>query len=210
MKTNTSSRVGSAYEPTARVPGGQPTRHGLPAKQGLYDPAYEHDSCGVGFVAHIKGQRSHQILIDAEEVLRNMDHRGACGCEPNTGDGAGILTALPHEFLQRVVRRELGADLPSPGQFAAGNVFLPRRADERARCKQVVEEIIAAQGQRVVGWRQVPVETEKADIGPSAKAGEPHIEQLVIAAREGLSGDAFERQLYLIRKQASHRLRGDA
>ena len=76
----------------------------LPAKQGLYDPAYEHDSCGVGFVAHIKGQRSHQILLDAREVLHNMDHRGACGCEPNTGDGAGILTALPQEFLERVVR----------------------------------------------------------------------------------------------------------
>src|SRR4029079_15258614 len=83
---------------------------GPPPKQGLYDPAFEHDSCGVGFVAHIKGKRSHQILIDAEEVLRNMDHRGGCGCETNTGDGAGILTALPHEFLQRVVRKELGAE----------------------------------------------------------------------------------------------------
>ena len=104
---------------------------GPPPKQGLYDPAFEHDSCGVGFVAHIKGKRSHQILIDAEEVLRNMDHRGACGCEPNTGDGAGILTALPHEFLQRVVKQELNATLPPPGQFAAGNVFLPRDAAER-------------------------------------------------------------------------------
>ena len=84
----------------------------LPPKQGLYDPAYEHDSCGVGFVAHIKGKRSHQIMLDAEEVLRNMDHRGACGCEPNTGDGAGILTALPLEFLKRVVKQELGAELP--------------------------------------------------------------------------------------------------
>jgi glutamate synthase (NADPH/NADH) large chain len=181
----------------------------LPPKQGLYDPAYEHDSCGVGFVAHVKGQRSHQILIDAEEVLRNMDHRGACGCEPNTGDGAGILTALPHEFLQRVVRHELGAELPPPGQFAAGNVFLPRHEAERRTCREVVEAIIAAQGQRLVGWRTVPTQTEKADIGPTAKAGEPHIEQLVIAAGEGLSGDAFERQLYLIRKQASHRLRCD-
>jgi glutamate synthase (NADPH/NADH) large chain len=182
----------------------------LPPKQGLYDPAFEHDSCGVGFVAHIKGQRSHQILLDAREVLHNMDHRGACGCEPNTGDGAGILTALPHEFLKRVVRQELCAELPTPGRFAAGIVFLPKDAAERAKCKQTVEEIIAAQGQRLVGWREVPTETEKADIGPSARAGEPHIEQLVIAAGKGLFGDAFERQLYLIRKQASHRLRGDA
>jgi len=181
----------------------------LPPKQGLYDPAFEHDSCGVGIVAHIKGHRSHQILIDAEEVLRNMDHRGACGCEPNTGDGAGILTALPNEFLQRVVRQELGAELPPPGQFAAGIVFLPQRAEERAKCKQVVEDFIAAQGQRLVGWRKVPTQTVKADIGPTAKAGEPYIEQLIIAAAKGLSGDAFERQLYLIRKQASHRLRTD-
>jgi glutamate synthase (NADPH) large chain len=188
---------------------GQTPVIGPPPKQGLYDPAYEHDSCGVGFVAHIKGKRSHQILIDAEEVLRNMDHRGACGCEPNTGDGAGILTALPYEFLRRVVKKELGAELPKPGQFAAGIVFLPKDEVERNRCKQVVAEFIAAQGQKLVGWRQVPTQTEKADIGPTAKAGEPHIEQLVIAAAKGVSGDAFERQLYLIRKQASHKLRGD-
>jgi glutamate synthase (NADPH) large chain len=161
----------------------------IPPKQGLYNPAFEHDSCGVGFVAHIKGKRSHQILIDAEEVLRNMDHRGACGCEPNTGDGAGILTALPHEFLKRVVRKELGADLPPAGQFAAGIVFLPQDAGEREKCMSVVEELIRQQGQRLVGWRKVPTETVKADIGPSARAGEPYIEQLVIAA--GSSSDSF-------------------
>ncbi|HEY4234942.1 MAG TPA: glutamate synthase-related protein [Lacipirellulaceae bacterium] len=182
----------------------------LPPRQGLYDPAFEHDSCGVGFVAHVKGKRSHQILIDAEEVLRNMDHRGACGCEPNTGDGAGILTALPHEFLERVARKELGAELPPPGEVAAGIVFLPKLEAERAKCKREVEEIIAAQGQRLVGWRKVPTQSDKADIGPSAKAGEPHIEMLIIAAGKGLAGDAFERQLYLIRKQASHRLRSAA
>ena len=182
----------------------------LPPKQGLYDPAHEHDSCGVGFVAHVKGKRSHQILIDAEEVLRNMDHRGACGCEANTGDGAGILTALPHEFLTRVVKQELKSDLPEPGEFAAGIVFLPTDAAERAKCKSVVEEIIKQQKQRLVGWRRCRLQATKADIGPTAKAGEPCIEQLVIAAGKGLSGDAFERQLYLIRKQASHRLRSDA
>ena len=94
----------------------------LPAKQGLYDPEYEHDACGVGFIAHVKGKRSHQIILDAEEILRNMDHRGACGCEANTGDGAGILTALPHEFLREVIKIDLGIDLPPAGQFAAGNV----------------------------------------------------------------------------------------
>ena len=91
-------------------------RFGFPKKQGLYDPAYEKDSCGVGFVAHIKGQRSHQIILDANEVLRNMDHRGACGCEPNTGDGAGILTALPYEFLVQVPNAAFALDLPAPRQ----------------------------------------------------------------------------------------------
>ena len=119
----------------------QPRFH-LPEKQGLYDPTNEHDSCGVGFVAHIKGQRSHQIVLDAEEVLRHMDHRGACGCEANTGDGAGILTALPHEFLQKVVEGDLGVKLPEPGRFAAGNVFLPKIETERLHCQRVVEEIV--------------------------------------------------------------------
>src|SRR5210317_118156 len=91
----------------------------IPDKHGLYDPAFEKDSCGVGFVAHIKGQRSHQIVEDAYQTLLHMDHRGACGCEPNTGDGAGILTALPHEFLAKVARDDLQADLPEPGQFGA-------------------------------------------------------------------------------------------
>ncbi|MCA9229149.1 MAG: glutamate synthase subunit alpha [Planctomycetales bacterium] len=181
----------------------------LPGKQGLYDPANEHDSCGVGFVAHIKGDRSHQILLDAEEVLRNMDHRGACGCEANTGDGAGILTALPHEFLQQAVQADLGVDLPAPGRYAAGNVFLPQDQAERKTCKTVLEELITAHGQRLVGWRPVPTDRERADIGPTAAAAEPCIEQLVVAAADGVEGDAFERLLYLIRKQASHRLRTD-
>jgi len=181
----------------------------LPAKQGLYDPAHEHDSCGVGFVAHIKGQRSHQILIDAEEVLRNMDHRGACGCEANTGDGAGILTALPHEFFQKVVQADLGVELPKPGQFAAGNIFLPQIKSERDQCKKVLEELVAEQGLELVGWRSVPTDRKKANIGPTAEAAEPCIEQLVIATADGAQENDFERQLYLIRKQASHRLRTD-
>ena len=181
----------------------------LPKRQGLYDPSNEHDACGVGFVAHIKGARSHQILLDAETVLRNMDHRGACGCEANTGDGAGILTALPHEFVAKAVKTDLGVDLPEPGKFAAGNVFLPQLEAERAKCKKAVEQIVAAQGQRLIGWRNVPTETDAADVGPTARQSEPVIQQLVIAAADGVQGDAFERQLYLIRKQASNLLRAD-
>ncbi len=180
-----------------------------PGKIGLYDPAYEHDACGVGFVAHIKGQRSHQIIVDANRVLLNMDHRGARGCEANTGDGAGMLTALPHEFLRKVAQADLGQELPEPGRFAAGLVFLPRIESERTRCKARVEELIAQRGQQLVGWRSVPTNADAANLGPTARASEPVVEQLFIAAADGIEGDAFERELYLIRKRASHDLRGD-
>ncbi|MGR9071586.1 MAG: glutamate synthase large subunit [Gammaproteobacteria bacterium] len=181
----------------------------MPRKQGLYDPANEKDSCGVGFIAHVKGERSHKIVKDAGTALVAMTHRGACGCESNTGDGAGIMTALPLEFLAKVAKADLGVDLPAPGSFAAGLVFLPQHVEEREKCKATLEKLIAENGQRLIGWRKVPVDADGADIGPSARATEPVIEQLFIAASEGLEGDAFERQLYLIRKQASHRLRTD-
>jgi len=178
-----------------------------PKKTGLYDPAFEHDACGVGFVAHIKGERSHQIVVDADTILRHMDHRGACGCEANTGDGAGILTGLPHEFLMERARQDLGQELPDPGKFAAGNVFLPRDERERAHCKQVVERIVAEQGQTLIGWRAVPTDPDAADIGPTARASEPVTEQLFIASGDGRAGEAFERAVYMIRKRASHELR---
>ena len=183
--------------------------HGFPQAQGLYDPAHEHDSCGVGFIAHVKGERSHAMMDDALEMLHRMDHRGACGCEENTGDGAGILTALPHEFLAKVAAADLGGELPEPGRFGGGIVYLPNRDDERAACKETVERVIAAQGQRLVGWREVPTDPDGADIGPTARAGMPRIEMLIIAAGDDLAGDDFERQLYLIRKQASRALRTD-
>jgi glutamate synthase (NADPH/NADH) large chain len=214
------------YESTTRLPAKQAIspQLGLPPKQGLYDPQSEHDSCGVGFVAHIKGKRSHQMLLDAQQILHSMDHRGACGCETNTGDGAGILTTLPHEFLQQRVRQDLGIELPEPGKFAAGNVFLPTIEAERTRCKETVKALVAAQGLRLVGWRPVPTAWEQADIGPTAKAAEPCIEQLVVAVGKDpqkaetsgddlstipLESDVFERDLYFIRKQASDRLRSD-
>jgi glutamate synthase (NADPH/NADH) large chain len=184
-------------------------RLGLPPAQGLYRPDLEHDSCGVGFVAHIKGQRSHQIVRDADHLLCRMDHRGARGAEENTGDGAGILTALPHEFLAKVASRELGQKLPERGRFAAGNVFLPTNEAEREHCKARVAAICAEEGQRLVGWRLVPTEPDKADLGATARAAAPRIEQLFIAAGDGLAGDAFERKLYVIRKRATRALRED-
>ena len=170
---------------------------GFPKKQGLYDPAYERDSCGVGFVANVKGVPSHQIVLDAIQMLKNMDHRGACGCEANTGDGSGILTGLPWGFLDKVAQRELGVKLPEKGRFGAGLVFLPRVEAERAKCIATVEAIIAEQGQTCLGWREVPVQADKADVGPSARAAEPYIMQLFIGASDGLEGDDFERQLYI-------------
>lgn len=181
----------------------------LPEKQGLYDPAFEHDNCGVGFIAQIKGVPSHQIVVDSEDLLRRMDHRGACGCEENTGDGSGIMTALPHRFLTAAVKEDLGVDLPEPGRFAVGNVFFPQLAAERDQCKAAVAKIVAEQGQRLVGWRPVPVKADLADIGQTARNAEPVIEQLVIEAADGCEGDAFERQVYLIRKRASNLLRTD-
>ena len=183
--------------------------HEMPPKQGLYDPANEKDSCGVGFIAHIKGQRSHKIIQDAATALEAMTHRGACGCEENTGDGAGIMTALPLEFLNKVAKAEFGTDLPESGKYSAGLVFLPQIEAERAKCKQTVAEFITAQGQKLIGWRRVPVDADAADIGPAARASEPVIEQLFIAAADSIDSEAFERQLYLIREQASHTLRGD-
>jgi glutamate synthase (NADPH/NADH) large chain len=180
-----------------------------PGPIGLYDPSNEKDACGVGFVAHIKGKRSHQILEDAIRILVSMDHRGARGCEANTGDGAGILTALPHEFLRKVAKATLGAELPEPGRYAAGLVFFPQLADEREKCRKVFEGLIAESGQRLLGWRPVPVRPDLADLGPSARAAMPHVEQLFIAAATDVDTAAFERKIYVARKRASHQLRSD-
>ena len=182
---------------------------GLPEKHGLYDPRLEKDSCGVGFVAHIKGEPSHQIVKDADHILQRMVHRGGCGCEPTTGDGAGMLTSIPDGFLRKVAKSDLGVDLPEAGLYAAGNVFLPQDEAQQQACREQVEAIIAEQGQTLIGWRKLPVDTDGADVGPTARLSQPHMEQLFIAAN-GVSGEDFERQLYIIRKRSTHVIRGDA
>ncbi|MEX2468820.1 MAG: glutamate synthase large subunit [Pseudohongiellaceae bacterium] len=187
----------------------QPYKFGFPAKTGLYDPANEKDSCGVGFVANIKGQPSHQIMLDAYHLNSRMDHRGGCGFEANTGDGAGILMALPHSFFNKIARAELNAELPEAGRYAVGNIFLPTDPDELARCQEAIARIVAEEGQRFVGWRDVPVDPDGADVGPAARMAQPHITQLFIAAADDLEAEDFERTLYVIRKRFSHQLRGD-
>ena len=182
---------------------------GLPPARGLYDPRFEHESCGVGFVCHIKGRASRGIVDDAKHINCSMDHRGGIGYEPNTGDGAGILTSLPHKLLARVARTDIGRSLPEPGRYGVGNVFLPRDPAERHTCKARIETIIAAQGQECLGWRTLPFDAEGADLGSAAVASMPHMEQLFIAAGPHFKGERFERQLYVIRKHASRELRGD-
>ena len=186
------------------------TPYGYPTKQGLYDPELEKDSCGVGFVANVKGVPSHQIVVDADTILRNMDHRGACGCEQNTGDGAGILVGLPDKFLRRVAKSTFGVDLPAKGLWAAGNIFFPKIAAERDKCRRIFNRLISSEGQTLIGWRDVPQQADLADIGPTARSAEPWTEQVFIQAAEGISSEEFERKLYAIRKQASHMLRNDS
>ena len=186
-----------------------PALIGLPDKTGLYDPAWEKDSCGVGLVADIKGRPSHQIMLDAFHVNSRMDHRGGCGFEANTGDGAGILVGLPHEFFRNIARNELASELPGDGSFAAGNIFLPRSESQSTACREFINRIIVEEGQRLVGWRPVPVDAAGANVGPAAQAAQPRIEQLFVAAAEGLDQEAFERALYVIRKRFTHALRND-
>src|SRR4029453_8132730 len=183
-------------------------RHQPPA-QGLYDPSFEHDACGVGFVAHIKGHRSHAIVQKALRVLVNLLHRGACGCEANTGDGAGILLQMPDRFLRKEVAR-LGITLPPERAYGAGLVFLPRDPAVRDQVETLVERIVIEEGQLVLGWRDVP--TDNRTVGPSAVAVQPVFRHFFIGRGPGmpepgksLECDAqFERKLYVIRKRIEH------
>ena len=178
---------------------------GPPEKQGLYDPWFEHEACGVGFVVDMKGRKSHRILQQAIQVLRNLDHRGACGCEANTGDGAGVLIQMPHAFFQQVARKDR-LTLPGPGEYASGLVFLPRNPTKRRRLTEVFEHIIQSEGQTILGWRTVP--TDNSSLGETARASEPFIRQVFIGRNPGLQDDmAFERKLYVIRKRAYSEIR---
>ncbi len=174
------------------------TAHGLPPPQGLYDPRHEHDACGFGFVCDIQGRRSHAIVRDALTVLVNLEHRGASGAEKATGDGAGLLMQLPHAFLARAAGAA-GVKLPAPGKYGVGMLFLPQDAQSREACVRLVEGVVATEGLKLLGWREVP--TDNAGLGATAKASQPVISQLFLGRPEGLADEmAFERKLYVVRR----------
>ncbi|MGC2167359.1 MAG: glutamate synthase central domain-containing protein, partial [Gallionella sp.] len=174
----------------------------LPIQQGLYDPRYEHDACGVGFVAHIKGKKSHEMVLQGLQILENLTHRGAVGADPLAGDGAGILLQIPDLYL----REEMGwgnIQLPAVGDYGVGMLFLPRDPVARSGCERIVAEKIATEGQHLLGWRNVPVDS--SGLGASVKKVEPVVRQVFIGRGSNCAdGDAFERKLLVIRKTVEH------
>ncbi len=177
---------------------------GLPPAQGLYDPAHEHDACGIGFVASIAGQRSHDIIEQGIQVLLNLAHRGACGCDPETGDGAGVVIQIPHKFFARECPK-LGFSLPKPGQYGVGMIFLPVEKHPRLQCEGILERIVREEGLTLLGWRDTPVYASA--IGRVARASQPYIQQIFVKCSECLDEDAFERKLYVVRKRAENEIR---
>ena len=170
--------------------------------QGLYDPSNEHDACGVGFVAHIKGQKSHAIVGQALKILENLDHRGAVGADALMGDGAGILIQIP-DALFREDMAKVGVTLPALGEYGVGMVFLPKEHASRLACEQELERAVLAEGQVLLGWRDVPVNLDMP-MSPTVRAKEPVIRQLFIGRGNNvIVQDALERKLYVIRKTAS-------
>ncbi len=180
----------------------------LPKRQGLYDPSNEHDACGVGFVANIKGQKSHHIVAQGLELLRNLTHRGAVGADPLAGDGAGILIQIPDEFF-RAESSAAGIDLPEPGRYGIGMTFMPANNESRATCERMLVETIESEGQQILGWRDVP--TNNSGIGPTVKAVEPVVRQIFIGRGDNCRDqDSFERKLFVIRKQVEQAVKNAA
>ncbi|MDF2985437.1 MAG: glutamate synthase [Eubacterium sp.] len=174
--------------------------YGLPNKQGLYDPALEHDACGMGFVVNINGEKSHDIVADALTVLENLNHRGASGADENTGDGAGILVQIPHDFFKRECE-VLGFDLPEKGNYGVGMVFAHKYDDFRKTQIEAFEQIVKEEGQKILGWREVPI--DKTTIGESAKSVMPRFIQVFIEKSSDITNEMdFERKLFTIRKRS--------
>ncbi|HEY9705888.1 MAG TPA: glutamate synthase subunit alpha, partial [Allocoleopsis sp.] len=181
------------------------TNNTIQVKQGLYDPQFEHDACGVGFVVHKLGKKSHDIVQQALTILVNLDHRGACGAEVNTGDGAGILMQLPHKFFQKVTANQ-GITLPEAGQYGVGMIYTSPDPEIRAKTREIFAQVVAAEGQTLLGWRDVP--TDNSSLGQTAKDSEPFVEQVFVQRSPDLLDDAaLNRKLYVIRKRAAQAIR---
>ena len=179
-------------------------KNGLPKAQGLYDPTNEHDSCGIGFVANIKGKKSHAIIQLGLEILKNIDHRGAVGADPLAGDGAGILIQIPDDFFQAKTK-EIGISLPQVGEYGVLMTFLPHEEEIRNKIKGIFEELCVQEGQTFLGWRDVP--TDNSGFSEGVKATEPFIAQAFVQQGDNCKSNAdFELKLYLIRKQLSNRV----
>ncbi|MCB4770829.1 glutamate synthase large subunit [Ancylobacter sp. Lp-2] len=175
---------------------------GLPVAQGLYDPRNEKDSCGVGFIADIKGRKSHQIVMDGLQILLNLEHRGAVGADPRAGDGAGMLVQIPHKFFAKEAAK-LGFTLPEPGHYAVGHVFLPREAEGREIVRETFERVVVEEGQVVLGWREVP--TDNSHLGHTVLPTEPgHVQVFIGRGEATASEDDFERRLFILRKVVSN------
>ena len=173
-----------------------------PVRQGLYDPANEHDACGLGFIAHIKGDKSHAIVTQGLAILKNLTHRGATGADPLQGDGAGIMIQLPDAFLRKVCGQR-GLTLPALGRYGVGMVFLPKEPASRMACEQEIERAIGSEGQILLGWRDVP--TDNSGLSSRTQEVEPVIRQVFIASgSHAMDQDALERKLYIIRKKSGH------
>jgi len=177
---------------------------GFPPKQGLYDPALEHDACGVGFVANINGEKSHALVHMGIDVLCRLEHRGACGCDPDSGDGAGVMIQLPDRFLRQEAEK-LAFDLPVEGAYASGLVFFSQHERDREWQRAELTRQVEAEGQQLLGWREVPV--DPSAIGPMARDVMPVVWQVFVGAAEGLDQDAFERKLYILRRQFENSVR---
>ncbi|MBA4742614.1 MAG: glutamate synthase subunit alpha [Azoarcus sp.] len=179
----------------------------LPSKQGLYDPANEHDACGVGFVAHIKGKQTHEIVLQGLEILKNLDHRGAVGADPLQGDGAGILIQIP-DALYRDEMAAAGVTLPAAGEYGVGMVFLPKERASLLACEGEIERAVRAEGQKVLGWRDVPINHEMP-MSPAVRAKEPVIRQIFVGRGDDVMvPEALERKLYIARRRAANAIRG--
>src|SRR5579859_2702082 len=180
-----------------------PHFEGLPSPQGLYHPNQEHDACGIGFVASIKGNKSHDIIDKGIQILINLTHRGACGCDPETGDGAGLLIQIPHDFFVREAK-DLGFTLPPQGEYGVGMVFLPVERHQRLQTEGIVERIIREEGLTVLGWRDTPI--DGTAIGRVARNSQPYIEQIFIRRGHEMTEDQLERKLYVVRKRAENEI----